>query len=183
MTWSINWDNGKEQSRRGLQLGVQNPLRAADSGRSHPPPGKPNAPTALTVSELGATSLKLSWAAATGALPIASYTVYRNGNPIGQTAGLSLADNGLAPATQYSYFVTATDSQGNTSLPSSALAVKTANGGTPPDPSAPEWQNNHSYQAGDVVSYKGKKYTCIQAHTSNAAWTPDAAFTLWQLIA
>ncbi|WP_368856552.1 carbohydrate-binding protein, partial [Klebsiella pneumoniae] len=26
-------------------------------------------------------------------------------------------------------------------------------------------------------------YTCIQAHTSNAGWTPDAAFTLWQLIA
>ncbi|MBE0991668.1 hypothetical protein IH764_26765, partial [Escherichia coli] len=106
-----------------------------------------------------------------------------NGNPIGQTAGLSLADSGLTPATQYSYFVTATDTLGNTSLPSSALAVKTANDGTPPDPGAPEWQNTHSYKAGDVVSYKGKKYTCIQAHTSNAGWTPDAAFTLWQLIA
>ena len=127
----------QEQSRRGLQLGVQNPLRAADSGRRHPAAGKPNAPTALTVAELGATSLKLSWAAATGALPIASYTVYRNGNPIGQTTGLSLADGGLTPATQYSYFVTATDSQGNTSLPSSALAVKTANDGTPPDPGRP----------------------------------------------
>ncbi|EMF8144568.1 carbohydrate-binding protein [Serratia marcescens] len=183
MTWSINWDNGK--SKAGVAYSWEFKTRYAPliQGGVTPPPGKPNAPTALTVSELGATSLKLSWAAATGALPIASYTVYRNGNPIGQTAGLSLADNGLAPATQYSYFVTATDSQGNTSLPSSALAVKTANDGTPPDPSAPEWQNNHSYQAGDVVSYKGKKYTCIQTHTSNAGWTPDAAFTLWQLIA
>lgn len=183
MTWSINWDNGK--SKAGVAYNWEFKTRYAPliQGGVTPPPGKPNAPTALTVAELGATSLKLSWAAATGALPIASYTVYRNGNPIGQTAALSLADSGLTPATQYSYFVTATDSQGSTSLPSSALAVKTANDGTPPDPGAPEWQNSHSYKAGDVVSYKGKKYTCIQAHISNAGWTPDAAFTLWQLIA
>ncbi|BEO84284.1 chitinase [Serratia marcescens] len=183
MTWSINWDNGK--SKAGVAYNWEFKTRYAPliQGGVTPPPGKPNAPTALTVAELGATSLKLSWTAATGTSPIASYTVYRNGNPIGQTAGLSLADSGLTPATQYSYFVTATDTLGNTSLPSSALAVKTANDGTPPDPGAPEWQNNRSYKAGDVVSYKGKKYTCIQAHTSNAGWTPDAAFTLWQLIA
>lgn len=137
MTWSINWDNGK--SKAGVAYNWEFKTRYAPliQGGVTQPPGKPNAPTALTVADLGATSLKLSWAAATGALPIASYTVYRNGNPIGQTTGLSLADGGLTPATQYSYFVTATDSQGNTSLPSSALAVKTANDGTPPDPGRP----------------------------------------------
>lgn len=61
--------------------------------------------------------------------------------------------------------------------------MKTADGGTPPDPGVNEWQNSRSYKVGDVVTYKGKKYTCLQAHTSNAGWTPDAAFTLWQLTA
>jgi chitinase len=137
----------------------------------------------LNATAIAATSLTLNWAAASSVNPVSQYTVYRNGSAIGQTGGLSLQDSGLTPATQYSYFVTATDNQGSTSLPSSALVVKTADGGTPPDPGTGEWQNNHSYKVGDVVTYKGKKYTCLQAHTSNAGWTPDAAFTLWQLTA
>ncbi|MBO2006632.1 hypothetical protein J4732_03900 [Serratia marcescens] len=36
------------KSRCGLLNWEFSPLRAADSGRRHPPPGKPNAPTALT---------------------------------------------------------------------------------------------------------------------------------------
>nr|AAC09387.1 chitinase [Serratia marcescens] len=183
MTWSINWDNGK--SKAGVAYNWEFKTRYAPliQGGVTPPPGKPNAPTDVDGRRAGRHLAETKLGRRHRALPIASYTVYRNGNPIGQTAGLSLTDSGLTPATQYSYFVAATDSQGNTSLPSSALAVKTATDGTPPDPGAPEWQNNHSYKAGDVVSYKGKKYTCIQAHTSNAGWTPDAAFTLWQLIA
>ncbi|MNI75568.1 Chitinase A1 precursor [compost metagenome] len=137
----------------------------------------------MNATAIAATSLTLNWTASSSVNPVSQYTVYRNGSAIGQTGGLSLQDSGLTPATQYSYFVTATDNQGSTSLPSSALAVKTADGGTPPDPTPGEWQNNHSYKAGDVVTYKGKKYTCLQAHTSNAGWTPDAAFTLWQLTA
>ncbi|CAI0880786.1 Chitinase D precursor [Serratia plymuthica] len=184
MTWSINWDNGK--SSAGVAYNWEFKTRYApliQGGVTPPQPGKPDAPTALTASELAATSLTLNWRAATGPAPIASYRVYRNGNAIGQTGGLSLQDSGLTPSTQYSYFVTATDNQGNTSLPSSALAVKTADGGTPPEPGVTEWQSNHTYKAGDVVTYKGKKYTCLQAHTSNPGWTPDAAFTLWQLTA
>ena len=66
MTWSINWDNGK--SKAGVAYNWEFKTRYAPliQGGVTPPPGKPNAPTALTVAELGATSLKLSWAAATG---------------------------------------------------------------------------------------------------------------------
>ncbi|EPC4487122.1 carbohydrate-binding protein [Serratia liquefaciens] len=183
MTWSVNWDNGKSKAGVAYNWEFKTRYAALIQGGVTPPPGKPEAPTALNASAITATSLTLNWAAASSVKPISHYTVYRNGSAIGQTGGLSLQDSGLTAATQYSYFVTATDNQGNTSLPSSALAVKTSDGSTPPDPGVAEWQNNHSYKAGDVVTYKGKKYTCLQAHTSNAGWTPDVAFTLWQLIA
>ncbi|MBP1131404.1 MULTISPECIES: carbohydrate-binding protein [Serratia] len=183
MTWSVNWDNGKSKAGVAYNWEFKTRYAALIQGGVTPPPGKPEAPTALNASAITSTSLTLNWAAANSANPISQYTVYRNGNAIGQTGGLSLQDSGLTAATQYSYFVTATDNKGNTSLPSSALAVKTADGGTPPDPGVNEWQNSHSYKVGDVVTYKGKKYTCLQAHTSNAGWTPDAAFTLWQLTA
>lgn len=183
MTWSVNWDNGKSKAGVAYNWEFKTRYAALIQGGVTPPPGKPEAPTALNASAITSTSLTLNWAAANSANPISQYTVYRNGNAIGQTGGLSLQDSGLTAATQYSYFVTATDNKGNTSLPSSALAVKTADGGTPPDPGVNEWQNSRSYKVGDVVTYKGKKYTCLQAHTSNAGWTPDAAFTLWQLTA
>lgn len=183
MTWSVNWDNGKSKAGVAYNWEFKTRYAALIQGGVTPPPGKPEAPTALNASAITSTSLTLNWAAANSANPISQYTVYRNGNAIGQTGGLSLQYSGLTAATQYSYFVTATDNKGNTSLPSSALAVKTADGGTPPDPGVNEWQNSHSYKVGDVVTYKGKKYTCLQAHTSNAGWTPDAAFTLWQLTA
>lgn len=47
--------------------------------------------------------------------------------------------------------------------------------------SAPEWVTGKSYSIGDLVSYNGNTYKCISAHTSNAGWKPDTAFTLWQL--
>ncbi|MGB8664479.1 MAG: carbohydrate-binding protein, partial [Serratia inhibens] len=184
MTWSVNWDNGK--SSAGVAYNWEFKTRYApliQGGVTPPQPGKPDAPTALNATALTSTSLTLNWTAAGSTYPISHYTVYRDGSAIGQTGSLSLQDSGLLPSTQYSYFVTATDSQGNTSLPGSALAVKTADDSTPPDPGVAEWQSNHNYKAGDVVTYKGKKYTCLQAHTSNTGWTPDAAFTLWQLTA
>ncbi|MGX1957515.1 carbohydrate-binding protein [Serratia proteamaculans] len=183
MTWSVNWDNGKSKAGVAYNWEFKTHYAALIQGGVTPLPGKPDAPTALNATAIASTSLTLNWAAASSVNPVSQYTVYRNGSTIGQTGSLSLQDSGLAPATQYSYFVTATDNQGNTSLPSSALAVKTADGGTPPDPSPSEWQNSHSYKAGDVVTYKGKKYICLQAHTSNVGWMPDAAFTLWQLTA
>lgn len=45
-----------------------------------------------------------------------------------------------------------------------------------------EWKDGATYKLGDIVTYKGKSYKCIYAHTSNAAWVPDQAFTLWQPI-
>lgn len=156
MTWSVNWDNGKSKAGVAYNWEFKTRYAALIQGGVTPPPGKPEAPSALNASAITATSLTLNWSAASSVNPLSHYTLYRNGNAVGQTGGLSLQDSGLTAATQYSYFVTATDNQGNTSLPSSTLAVKTSDGGTPPDPGVTEWQNNHSYKPGDVVTYKAR---------------------------
>lgn len=35
------------------------------------------------------------------------------------------------------------------------------------------------YSVGDRVQYGGNLYKCIQAHTAQPDWTPDAAVSLW----
>ncbi|HDR3023362.1 TPA: chitinase, partial [Pseudomonas aeruginosa] len=87
-------------------------------------------------------------------------------------------DSGLTADTRYSYFVTATDTQGNQSLPSEGLEVSTSGGAV--DPQFPQWRENQAYRVDDGVTYEGLRYLCLQAHTSNSGWTPPVAFTLWR---
>lgn len=42
------------------------------------------------------------------------------------------------------------------------------------------WTAGTSYQAGDVVTYGGKRYRCVQAHTAYAGWEPPNVPALWQ---
>ena len=44
----------------------------------------------------------------------------------------------------------------------------------------PEWYDNSAeYFAGEKVTFDNKYYRCIQSHTSQPDWTPDAAVSLW----
>ncbi len=43
----------------------------------------------------------------------------------------------------------------------------------------PRWVENKEYKIGDRISYNGVLYKCLQAHTSQATWTPTAAPSLW----
>jgi len=47
---------------------------------------------------------------------------------------------------------------------------------------AEEWQEGTSYHAGDIVTYQGKNYEAIQAHTAHIGvnWTPSTSPTLWR---
>jgi chitinase len=49
-----------------------------------------------------------------------------------------------------------------------------------PDPSIKDWAIGVAYKIGDVVNYNGKRYTNIQSHISNSAWTPDVVPALWK---
>lgn len=180
MTWSINWDDGVSAHNVPYDWEFYNryaPLIHGEIGIGD----RPTAPANLSCKDVTETSVALSWGASVGPRPIETYTLYRNGTAIGHTAALMLKDSGLTPNTQYSYFVTATDSSGKESLPSKSLSVRTA--GDITDPEYPEWQLNHRYRKEDGVTYEGNRYLCLQEHTSNSGWTPPVAFTLWSKVA
>jgi Ca2+-binding RTX toxin-like protein len=44
---------------------------------------------------------------------------------------------------------------------------------------APAWQANRPYSANTLVSYQGKLYRCVQAHTSAPGWEPPNVPALW----
>ncbi|PKW26708.1 fibronectin type III domain-containing protein [Phycicoccus duodecadis] len=85
------------------------------------PAAPPPAPTGLTASGVTSTTAGLSWQASAGA---DSYTVLRDGAPVGTTAGTSLTDTGLSADVTYSYTVTAANGNG-ASAPGTALMVRT----------------------------------------------------------
>jgi hypothetical protein len=46
----------------------------------------------------------------------------------------------------------------------------------PPQP----WNPTKTYQVGDIVTYQGNAYQCLQAHTAEPTWTPTAVPSLWK---
>ena len=68
----------------------------------------PSAPTGLTATPTGATSISLAWTPATDPESgIAHYRVYRGAALVGTTTTTAYADSGLSPSTTYTYTVTA----------------------------------------------------------------------------
>lgn len=49
-----------------------------------------------------------------------------------------------------------------------------------PAPAGPAaWAPQSAYAVGDQVTYQGKTYKCIQAHTSQVGWEPPNVPALW----
>ena len=46
----------------------------------------------------------------------------------------------------------------------------------------PVFATGTAYAAGSRVVYDGKLYKCVQAHTSQVDWTPDATPALWAAV-
>mgnify|MGYP004516249903 CR=1 FL=1 len=46
-----------------------------------------------------------------------------------------------------------------------------------------EWAYPIAYTVGQLRRHNGKLYRCVQAHTSQADWTPDTAASLWSVAA
>ncbi|MCM5663188.1 fibronectin type III domain-containing protein [Galbibacter mesophilus] len=87
---------------------------------------KPTAPSNVTFSNLTASSVTISWSAATDNEEVVNYEVFQDGVSIGKTEGeLSLSVAELTPATTYEFYVVAEDIAGNVSDNSETIAVTT----------------------------------------------------------
>lgn len=46
----------------------------------------------------------------------------------------------------------------------------------------PAWQTGTAYAVNDRIRHNSILYRCVQAHTSQADWTPDATPALWTVV-
>ena len=46
----------------------------------------------------------------------------------------------------------------------------------------PAWVVGKAYAVNDRAQYNGTLYKCIQAHTSQSDWAPDATLALWKTV-
>ncbi|SEC11434.1 Fibronectin type III domain-containing protein [Amycolatopsis tolypomycina] len=88
----------------------------------------PTTPAGLAAGAATATSVPLTWAAATDNVGVTGYDILRNGTAVATSATTSYTDTGLTPETSYTYAVRARDAAGNVSAASTPITVKTAAG-------------------------------------------------------
>jgi chitinase len=67
-----------------------------------------------------------------------------------------------------------------TTAPTTRPTTPPTTGPTTAPPGATTWVPNHAYKVGDVVTYNGVSYRCLQAHTSIVTWEPPNTPALWQ---
>jgi chitodextrinase len=90
----------------------------------------PSAPTGLTATPRGGTTVDLAWSASTDNAGVDRYLVFRDGSQIGSATGTSFSDLGAVPGATYAYSVRAYDAAGNPSPPSDAVTVTVPQGST-----------------------------------------------------
>lgn len=86
----------------------------------------PSTPSGLSATAVSATRIDLSWNASTDNVGVVGYKIFRDGTQIATTSSTSFSDNGLSPATSYSYRISAYDAANNESAQSSQATATTA---------------------------------------------------------
>ncbi len=115
----LAYDAAGNQSARSPALTVT--TRAPDTT----PPSAPGAPVAGTTT---ASSIALTWNAASDDYGVASYQILRNGALAGTATTTAWTDTNLQPSTTYTYTVRAKDAAGNLSATSPTTTASTAAG-------------------------------------------------------
>ncbi|WP_433226801.1 glycosyl hydrolase family 18 protein [Actinomadura formosensis] len=94
----------------------------------------PTAPSGLTSTGKTATSVSLSWNAATDNVGVTGYDVYNGGTKATSVTGTGATIGGLSAKTAYTFTVKAKDAAGNTSPASNSVSVTTDDGTGGGDP-------------------------------------------------
>ncbi len=85
----------------------------------------PSVPLSLTASNIGSTTLDISWTAASDNVGVLEYEVFRNDVSIGTTNSTNFNVTGLTAETTYSFTIKAKDAAGNASENSTTINVTT----------------------------------------------------------
>lgn len=117
----------------------------------------PTAPTNLSVKATSSSSLALEWTASRDDTRVASYRIQRDNQPRAEGRSTQFMDGSLDTDKTYCYKVSAVDSSGNESSPSSTVCGKTLANGDGVSPTAPL----------DLVA------TTVSTNSINLRWTPS----------
>ncbi|MFD7729111.1 M28 family peptidase [Kitasatospora phosalacinea] len=141
-------------------------------------------PSTGTVQAGSAASATVSTATSSGSAQSVSLTA--SGAPSGTTvsfspssvtsggsATLTVSTSSSTPAGTYTITVTGT---GTSATHTTGYTLVVNGGGT----GSGTWAAGVAYSVGDVVTYNGVSYRCLQAHTAQSTWTPDVVPALWQ---
>ena len=83
----------------------------------------PSRPATLSATSPSPSQIDLAWTASTDNVAVTGYQVFRDGIQIATVSGTALQDTSLAPATTYSYAVSARDAAGNVSTAATTVAT------------------------------------------------------------
>ncbi|NOW04454.1 family 16 glycosylhydrolase [Clostridium beijerinckii] len=139
-----------------------------------PAPTAPAVPSGLSAAASNQSSINVSWNASSGAT---GYDLKVDNNIISNVTSLYV-NSGLTENSTHTYAVRAKNANGTSSWSNSISATTKASS----NPTTVSWAPNTAYKVGDIVSYNGKNYKCIQAHTSLVGWEPSNVPALWVLI-
>ncbi|MFD0885662.1 M4 family metallopeptidase [Streptosporangium algeriense] len=140
-------------------------------------------PSSATVSAGGSTSATLATAVTSGNAQNVSLSA--SGAPAGTTVSFSpssvnagqsstvnIATSASTPAGTYTITLTGA---GASATHGTSFTLTVGSG-----PGETNWQEWKQYNAGDVVTYNGASYRCLQSHTSLPGWEPPNVPALWQ---
>lgn len=177
MTWSINWDGGREKNGSSYNWEFTKRYGFISNGQTPTPePQNPSAPTDLRSTTQTNSSVTLEWTASSGSNPIRAYTIYRDSVYVGTATAPPFVDVGLKGKSTYRYQVSAVDTQENTSLLSAGINVTTLSESTGRED---EWQSNVWYADNTIITSQEYTYVCAMQHTSTPFWHPAKATSLW----
>jgi hypothetical protein len=128
----------------------------------------PSVPTGLQAGNPTATSVNLSWNAASDNVGVVGYYLYVNGSQTGQVQTTSAQVTGLSPDTLYSFTVSAYDANANESLQSSAVQVATTNLRT--------WGDETALESGEVNTGFGLGWLYLHPNTG---WAWSYSISSW----
>ncbi|PKV52897.1 putative secreted protein (Por secretion system target) [Aquimarina sp. MAR_2010_214] len=127
----------------------------------------PSVPTNVTASNIGSTTVDLSWTASTDNIGVSVYEVFQGNTSIGTSTTTSFSVTGLTASTSYSFRVKAKDAAGNVSGNSSTVNVSTT--------ATPACAGINSFPYSE--SFEGNVGAWVQETSDDIDWTVDSSGT------